>query len=72
MFTKEDTNKVKGIAIMLLLFHHTINASVFEIYGLRSFLPMEWVVIIASQARCCVWTFFFCPRMVCRKNYRLH
>lgn len=59
MFTKEDTNKVKGIAIMLLLFHHTINASVFEIYGLRSFLPMEWVVIIASQARCCVWIFIF-------------
>lgn len=47
MFTKEDTNKVKGIAIMLLLFHHAINASVFEIYGLRSFLPMEWVVISA-------------------------
>lgn len=64
MFTKEDTNKVKGIAIMLLLFHHTINASVFEIYGLRSFLPLKWVVIIASQARCCVWIFIRSSRYI--------
>lgn len=59
MFTREDTNKVKGIAILFLLFHHAFNASVFETFGLQSFLPSEWVVTVATQARCCVWIFVF-------------
>lgn len=58
-FSKDDTNKLKGIAIMLLLFHHAFNAQVFETFEMHSLLPANLLVIIATQARCCVWMFVF-------------
>lgn len=61
MFKKEDTLKVKGIAILLLLFHHLFyssqriesNGIVFHI------LSQNTVQQIAVAARICVWIFLF-------------
>ncbi len=46
MLTKEDTGFIKGIAVLLLLFHHNPNA--------------DWDLLsIRSAARICVWCFMF-------------
>lgn len=61
MFTKEDTLKVKGIAIILLLFHHLfIATSRIEANGIKFlFCSQDFIQQIAAGARICVWIFAF-------------
>mgnify|MGYP003302869425 CR=1 FL=1 len=61
MFTKTDTLKTKGIAMLLLLFHHLFYSN--SVYETRDidvmFLSRDVVQQIAIGARVCVWIFAF-------------
>lgn len=61
IFTKEDTVRVKGIGILLLLFHHLFfNADFVEQQGIYFiFFPEDIIQQIAIGARVCVWIFAF-------------
>jgi len=59
-FSKEETLKTKGIAILLLIFHHMFNIveRVEANYDLKIFTPTI-VSKLAENARVCVWIFIF-------------
>ncbi len=61
MFTKEKTNTCKGIAILLLIFHHLFRSEEAIIPHDMCFfvLPHNIVPGIASCARVCVYMFVF-------------
>lgn len=61
MFTKTDTLKTKGIAIILLLFHHLFYSnSVYETREIEfMFLSQDVVQQIGIGTRLCVWIFAF-------------
>ena len=61
MFTKEDTNRVKGIAILLLIFHHMYRTlgDVSLMAGTTFFLTDEDLTIVANCFRVCVYIFAF-------------
>ena len=60
-FSREESLKVKGVAICLLLFHHLFYSQNRIDAGRISFLLLskESVMIIATCARVCVWIFAF-------------
>ena len=59
-FSKNESNKAKGIAIVLLVFHHLcFLESLFKNYGMTSLLPRSIVINIAVLARVCVPVFIF-------------
>lgn len=60
-FSKKDTNIVKGVAIIAMLFHHTYVTNVkFKVHGV-SFAPFsrETVVTLAHWSKVCVGIFVF-------------
>ena len=61
MFSKDETVKVKGIAILLLMFHHLFyNADRVAQSGMRFlWFSEEQIQPIAIAARICVWIFVF-------------
>lgn len=61
MFSKHETAKVKGIAILLLLFHHMFyNVERVQNSGMQFvFLEPDIIQPIAVSARICVWLFIF-------------
>lgn len=61
MFSKNETIKVKGIAILLLMFHHLFyNANQVELSGMQFLILSEAKIQpIAVAARICVWIFAF-------------
>lgn len=61
MFSKESTLNVKGIAILLLMFHHLfLNESRVMAYGTDfSFVSYDIIHTMAVLARVCVWIFVF-------------
>lgn len=62
VFAKNDTLKVKGIAVCMLLFHHLFRTvERIEAYGLRipGFLSPELIAFVATASRVCVWIFAF-------------
>lgn len=61
MFSKNESLKVKGIAILLLFFHHLFyKLTRFQPYGLRVFiLSQEKLIELAVICRICVWIFVF-------------
>ena len=61
VFSKKESLKVKGIAILLLLFHHMyLNKSLVSSSGVRLlFLSESQLIAIAASARVCVWLFAF-------------
>lgn len=61
MFDKKESTKVKGIAIMLLLFHHLFyNADRIRNSGISFVIfQQETIQILAVAARICVWIFVF-------------
>lgn len=61
MFSKNETLKLKGIAILLLLFHHMFyNAERVTNSGIKFiFFEYETIQQIAVAARICVWIFVF-------------
>ena len=71
MFKKEDTLKIKGIAIILLLFHHLfltsdrITASNVELL----FISPTFLQRLAATARICVWIFVFLSAYGLTKQY---
>ena len=59
-FGKDDSARVKGIAILLLCFHHMCYRKEFFVaYNMKTFLPQTWVVELAVLARVCVSVFAF-------------
>lgn len=59
-FTKDNSARVKGIAIILLCFHHMCyRPEFFSSYKMTTFLPKSWVVEMAILARICVSIFAF-------------
>lgn len=59
-FSKDDSLRVKGIAIILLIFHHMCyRASFFEQYAMKIYLPQARVIDLAVLARICVFIFAF-------------
>ena len=60
-FTKEDTLIVKGIAVVLLIFHHLFRTvDRIAAYGVvPKLLDPEWIACLATDARICVWIFAF-------------
>lgn len=61
VFSKEDSMKVKGISILLLLFHHLFyNLSHIEESGMQFlFVTATQIVPIAVLARICVYLFIY-------------
>lgn len=61
MFTKDETVKVKGIAILLLMFHHMFyNLEKVEQSGMKFWwLSETQIQPVAIAARICVWIFVF-------------
>ncbi len=62
MFKKEDTNRCKGVAILLLFFHHLFYTSEYiDKYKLTSLVGIDIKAImkVAVEARVCVWLFVF-------------
>lgn len=59
-YTKDDSLRMKGIAIILLIFHHMCNnAYWFESFNMTSLLPQARIMDLAVLARVCVWIFAF-------------
>ena len=59
-FNKEDSYRVKGIAVIFLVFHHLCyRDGLFQEFGMRSILPVSTVVNLAVLARVCVTIFVF-------------
>lgn len=61
MFSKTESTKAKGIAILLLLFHHLFyNPLRIENSGIQFMIvPQEIMQMIGVSARICVWIFVF-------------
>jgi len=61
MFSKRETQKVKGIAILLLFFHHLFySAARVQASGVVfRLIPYSAIQDSAVAARVCVWIFFF-------------
>lgn len=61
MFDKKESTKVKGIAILLLLFHHLFsNADQVANSGMQFIIfSKETIRVLAVSARICVWIFAF-------------
>lgn len=61
MFSKDDTNRIKGIAILLLLFHHLFySTSRIESNGVEFiYIDQNAVQGLAVLCRVCVWIFLF-------------
>lgn len=61
MFTKSDTKRMKGIAILLLLFHHLFYSSsrIESNHVQFIFLNQSVVEYVATLCRVCVWIFVF-------------
>lgn len=61
MFTIKETNKVKGIAVLLLLFHHLFSAESNYIYSVMTVEQgvMNKLIAVGVMARICVWLFAF-------------
>ncbi|WP_434309614.1 acyltransferase family protein [Hominifimenecus sp. rT4P-3] len=61
LFTKNDTLLVKGVAIILLLFHHLfLTEDLVIAYDLKfMLLSGSMIQILAIMARICVWIFVF-------------
>lgn len=60
-FTKDDTNRVKGVAIILLLFHHCfVSPGRYSAYRIAfPLFPESIVNYLATEARICVAVFTF-------------
>ena len=61
MFTKEKTNICKGVATLLLLFHHLFYAAeFFDYYNMKFyFIPLKIILIAAVSSDVCLWMFVF-------------
>ena len=70
IFGKSESNKAKGIAIILLVFHHLcFMNSFFKTYSMKSILPQRIVVDMAVLARICVPIFIFISAFGTAKIY---
>lgn len=59
-FSQKESNKVKGIAILMLLFHHQFaGLHVYQDYNIVSLLDVKLIQQIATHCRECVWIFSF-------------
>ena len=59
-FTKEETMKAKGIAILLLCFYHIFyKINIIENFHLKSILPTDFVIEIIPMTIICGWIFVF-------------
>ena len=61
MFNKNDSLKAKGIAILLLLFHHLYRSeTIIASHGIVCrFLSVKAISTFSTNARVCVWIFVF-------------
>ncbi len=61
MFSKDDSKRCKGVALLLLLFHHLFyNESRFTASGMKFvIIPYHPVQVIGVACRICVWMFVF-------------
>lgn len=71
-FSKNDTARVKGIAILMLLFHHLFyNPKLIEQREIVfHFVPQEKITAVAIGARICVWIFVFLSAYGLASQYR--
>ncbi len=71
-FLVQDTNIVKGVAIIILMFHHCfLSASRFEGYDISFFpLTQEMVVSAARAGKCCVGIFTFLSAYGLTRTYQ--
>ncbi len=71
-FSKNDTARVKGIAILMLLFHHLFyNPKLIEQREIVfRFIPQEKITAVAIGARICVWIFAFLSAYGLASQYR--
>lgn len=59
-FSKDSSYRVKGIAVILLVFLHIGYSTEFiQQYGMTSFLPMPLVIELATLSKFCVTVFVF-------------
>lgn len=60
-FSKNESLKVKGIAVLMLLFHHLFySADRIASSGMKfMIIPQDYVQALAVMARICVWMFVF-------------
>lgn len=70
-FSVRDTNVVKGVAIILLLFHHSfLSPSRFAGYAVNFFPFTEETVVLAAKAgKCCVGIFTFLSAYGLTRSY---
>ncbi len=58
--SKDQSYSIKGIAILLLIFHHLFyKVERFQPYGIRCLISFEKLSMIAYESRVCVWLFAF-------------
>lgn len=74
MFNKNETTKVKGIAILLLLFHHLFySPERVQQSGIKFLLLSESLIEpVATAARICVWVFVFLSAYGLSYQYKRH
>ena len=74
MFDKRQSLKVKGVAILMLVFHHLFyNPKLVQQSGMKFlFFPYEWGQLVAVAARICVWIFVFLSAYGLEYQYQAH
>lgn len=71
IFSKRDTNIVKGVAIIIMLLHHCfLSADRFDKYSI-SFFPFneETIILMAKSGKCCVGIFTFLSAYGLTRSY---
>ncbi len=61
-FSKHDSMIVKGVAIILLMFHHCISESALKDYPFIDFFPFDsskWPLMVCNSFKLCVGMFIF-------------
>lgn len=70
LFGKEETNAVKGIAVILLLMHHVLNSQFCDAYKVVTFpFSFENIIWFAENAKVCVAIFVFLTAYGITKQY---
>lgn len=69
IFSKRETDITKGVAVILLLFHHVCETYFRETYQLTNFVfPMSYTINISTIGKVCVHMFIFLTAFgICRK-----
>jgi len=74
-FDKNDTAVCKGIAIILLLFHHLCGSATYfseSFLGITDEVVMNTIIDAAQDARVCVWIFAFLSAYGLSSKYYKH